>query len=101
MPRHSQEGQARSAKEAYDLIIVFVIGCLRPWPISHIFPLPAAAHPLIVVRQRKPFRRKDGLIIYFEDNAGVIVNPKGDLKGMLDLRWCLRSTVPVSCSQDV
>lgn len=40
-----------------------------------------AAHPLIVVRQRKPFRRKDGLIIYFEDNAGVIVNPKGDLKG--------------------
>lgn len=42
-----------------------------------------AAHPLIVVRQRKPFRRKDGLIIYFEDNAGVIVNPKGDLKGRL------------------
>jgi hypothetical protein len=40
-----------------------------------------AAHPLIVVRQRKPFRRKDGLVIYFEDNAGVIVNPKGDLKG--------------------
>lgn len=37
--------------------------------------------PLIVVRQRKPFRRKDGMIIYFEDNAGVIVNPKGEIKG--------------------
>lgn len=43
------------------------------------------AHPLIVVRQRKPFRRKDGLIIYFEDNAGVIVNPKGDLKGAVPI----------------
>merc|ERR1712184_226495 len=34
-----------------------------------------------VIRQRKPFRRKDGLFIYFEDNAGVIVNPKGEMKG--------------------
>ena len=38
-------------------------------------------HPAIVVRQRRPFRRKDGVWIYFEDNAGVIVNPKGDMKG--------------------
>merc|ERR1719261_340836 len=37
--------------------------------------------PAIVVRQRKPWRRKNGEFIYFEDNAGVIVNPKGDLKG--------------------
>lgn len=37
----------------------------------------------MVVRQRKPYRRKDGLTIYFEDNAGVIVNPKGDMKGAL------------------
>ena len=38
-------------------------------------------HPAIVVRQRRLFRRKDGVWIYFEDNAGVIVNPKGDMKG--------------------
>lgn len=38
-------------------------------------------HPLVVIRQRKPYRRKDGVTIYFEDNAGVIVNPKGDMKG--------------------
>ena len=37
--------------------------------------------PAIVVRQRKPWRRKDGMFIYFEDNAGVIVNPKGEMKG--------------------
>ena len=37
--------------------------------------------PAIVVRQRKSFRRKDGSWVYFEDNAGVIVNPKGEMKG--------------------
>merc|ERR1712137_1205547 len=35
----------------------------------------------IIVRQRKSWRRKDGIFIYFEDNAGVIVNPKGEMKG--------------------
>ncbi|KAJ2787744.1 60S ribosomal protein L23 [Coemansia interrupta] len=37
--------------------------------------------PAVVVRQRKSWRRKDGVFIYFEDNAGVIVNPKGEMKG--------------------
>ncbi|KAG7799342.1 hypothetical protein KL929_001419 [Ogataea haglerorum] len=37
--------------------------------------------PAIVVRQAKPWRRKDGVFLYFEDNAGVIVNPKGEMKG--------------------
>ena len=38
-------------------------------------------HPCVVVRQRMPFRRREGYYIYFEDNAGVIVNPKGEMKG--------------------
>jgi large subunit ribosomal protein L23e len=38
-------------------------------------------HPAVVVRQRKPWRRRDGVYLYFEDNAGVIVNPKGEMKG--------------------
>ena len=38
-------------------------------------------HPAVVVRQRKAFRRKEGTWVYFEDNAGVIVNPKGEMKG--------------------
>merc|ERR1719487_37187 len=37
--------------------------------------------PAIVVRQRKAWRRRDGIVIYFEDNAGVIVNVKGEMKG--------------------
>nr|Q9XEK8.1 RecName: Full=Large ribosomal subunit protein uL14; AltName: Full=60S ribosomal protein L23; AltName: Full=L17 [Syntrichia ruralis]AAD23966.1 ribosomal protein L17 [Syntrichia ruralis] len=35
--------------------------------------------PAVIVRQRKPWRRKDGVFMYFEDNAGVIVNPKGEM----------------------
>ncbi|VEU19526.1 DEKNAAC100130 [Brettanomyces naardenensis] len=35
----------------------------------------------IVIRQSKPWRRKDGTFLYFEDNAGVIANPKGEMKG--------------------
>jgi len=38
-------------------------------------------HPAVIIRQRKSWRRKDGVFIYFEDNAGVIVNPKGEMKG--------------------
>ena len=37
--------------------------------------------PGVLIRQRKPWRRKDGCFIYFEDNAGVIINPKGEMKG--------------------
>eukprot|EP00612_Vaucheria_litorea_P000042 CAMPEP_0171453346 /NCGR_PEP_ID=MMETSP0945-20130129/1092_1 /TAXON_ID=109269 /ORGANISM="Vaucheria litorea, Strain CCMP2940" /LENGTH=140 /DNA_ID=CAMNT_0011978197 /DNA_START=42 /DNA_END=464 /DNA_ORIENTATION=+ len=37
--------------------------------------------PAVVVRQRKPWRRKNGVFLYFEDNAGVIVNAKGEMKG--------------------
>merc|ERR1712007_214630 len=37
--------------------------------------------PAVVIRQRKAFRRKNGVFIYFEDNAGVIVNNKGEMKG--------------------
>ncbi|KAJ3260760.1 60S ribosomal protein L23 [Terramyces sp. JEL0728] len=38
-------------------------------------------HPAVIVRQRKAWRRRDGVFLYFEDNAGVIVNPKGEMKG--------------------
>lgn len=37
--------------------------------------------PIVVIRQRKSWRRRDGVFLYFEDNAGVIVNPKGEMKG--------------------
>jgi len=37
--------------------------------------------PGVIVRQRRAFRRKEGVFIHFEDNAGVIVNNKGEMKG--------------------
>ncbi len=35
----------------------------------------------IVVRQRRPFRRADGVMIQFEDNAAVITTEEGETKG--------------------
>ena len=49
-----------------------------------------AVMPAIVVRQRKSFRRKDGTVIYFEDNAGVIVNTKGGGHAFLGLHLAKR-----------
>ena len=36
-----------------------------------------------IVRQRKPWRRRDGYFIYFKDITGVKVSNKGDMKGIL------------------
>ena len=35
----------------------------------------------VIVRQRRPYRRIDGVWIQFEDNAAVIVTPEGEMKG--------------------
>jgi large subunit ribosomal protein L14 len=35
----------------------------------------------VVVRQKKEYKRADGLRIKFEDNAAVIISPEGVLKG--------------------
>ena len=45
--------------------------------------LKKKVHTAIIIRQRKPWRRFDGSFIYFEDNAGVIVNNKGEMKGSI------------------
>ncbi|KAI5189943.1 large subunit ribosomal protein L23e [Nematocida sp. AWRm77] len=37
--------------------------------------------PAVLIRQRKSWRRKDGLFVSFEDNAAVIITPKGEIKG--------------------
>lgn len=38
-------------------------------------------HRAVIVRQKKEFRRSDGMRIQFEDNAAVIIDEKGDPKG--------------------
>ena len=35
----------------------------------------------VVVRQRKPYRRAEGIWIQFEDNAVVIMTPEGEMRG--------------------
>lgn len=35
----------------------------------------------IVVRQKRPYRRRDGTWVKFEDNAVIIVDPGGEPKG--------------------
>lgn len=35
----------------------------------------------VVVRQKKEYKRADGLRVKFEDNAAVIISPEGALKG--------------------
>ncbi|TBT98449.1 ribosomal protein L23 [Hamiltosporidium tvaerminnensis] len=35
----------------------------------------------VIIRQKKEIRRRDGSRVCFEDNAGVIITNKGELKG--------------------
>ncbi|MFB0543517.1 MAG: 50S ribosomal protein L14 [Candidatus Bathyarchaeia archaeon] len=35
----------------------------------------------VIVRQRKPYRRRDGTWIQFEDNAAIILTPDGEPRG--------------------
>lgn len=37
----------------------------------------------VIVRQKRPFRRPDGTMIQFEDNAAVLVTETGDTKGTM------------------
>jgi large subunit ribosomal protein L14 len=35
----------------------------------------------VVIRQRKPYPRRDGTWVQFDDNAAVILTPEGELRG--------------------
>jgi len=35
----------------------------------------------VLIRQRKPYRRSDGVWVQFEDNAAVVMTPEGDMRG--------------------
>lgn len=38
-------------------------------------------HPAVIVRQAKPWKRFDGVFLYFEDNAGVVCVARESLLG--------------------
>jgi large subunit ribosomal protein L23e len=64
----------------FSLFFLFRFSSSSPPPSSLVMPA-------VVIRQKKSWRRKEGLFIYFEDNAGVIVNPKGEMKGSQITGW--------------
>ena len=35
----------------------------------------------VIVRQRRPYRRPDGTMVFFEDNAAVLMTDTGETKG--------------------
>jgi large subunit ribosomal protein L14 len=35
----------------------------------------------VIIRQRKPYSRRDGTWLQFEDNAAVILTPEGEMRG--------------------
>ncbi|OTF74526.1 CTD small phosphatase-like protein 2-like protein [Euroglyphus maynei] len=69
------------AKNLFVIAVNGIKGRLNRLPAAGKPELRKKVMPAVVIRQRKPFRRKDGVFIYFEDNAGVIVNNKGEMKG--------------------
>lgn len=40
-------------------------------------------HKAVIIRQRRPFRRANGMRVSFEDNAAVLINDKGEARGSL------------------
>lgn len=37
-------------------------------------------HPAVIVRQSKPWKRTDGVFLYFEDNAGVVSTARRSIR---------------------
>ncbi|VFQ66791.1 unnamed protein product [Cuscuta campestris] len=84
--------QKRWAKNLYIISVKGIKSCLNRLPSACVGDMVMATVKkgkpdlrkkvmlAVIVRQRKPFRQKDGVFMFFEDNAGVIVNPKGEMR---------------------
>ena len=81
------------AKALFVISVTATGGCLNRFPRGSVGDMFLASvrkgkpdlrkkvMPAVFIRQRKSYRRREGYFLYFEDNAGVIVNPKGEMKG--------------------
>jgi large subunit ribosomal protein L23e len=50
-------------------------------------------HPAVIVRQSKPWKRFDGVFLYFEDNAGVVCfGPSTNMRSCMTNVLCRSST---------
>lgn len=43
-------------------------------------------HPAVIVRQSKPWKRTDGVFLYFEDNAGVVSTLRTRIRSARSIR---------------
>ncbi|CAI9115459.1 OLC1v1016363C1 [Oldenlandia corymbosa var. corymbosa] len=68
-------------KNLYIISVKGMKGRLNRLPSDCVGDMVMATVKKVIVRQRKQWLRKDGVYMYFEDNTGVIVNPKGKMKG--------------------
>ena len=58
----------------------FILGAVKKGKLE----LRKTVVPAIIVRQRRPYRRADGMRVQFEDNAAVVLkDDKGNPKGTL------------------
>ncbi|TNV84180.1 hypothetical protein FGO68_gene12991 [Halteria grandinella] len=69
------------AKALFVISVTATGGCLNRFPRGSVGDMFLCSVRKVFIRQRKAFRRREGYYLYFEDNAGVIVNPKGEMKG--------------------
>uniref|UniRef100_A0A2K6KDQ0 Large ribosomal subunit protein uL14 n=1 Tax=Rhinopithecus bieti TaxID=61621 RepID=A0A2K6KDQ0_RHIBE len=70
------------AKNLYIISVKGIKGRLNRLPAAGVGDMVmATVKKGVVIRQRMSYRRKDGVFLYFEDNAGVIVNNKCEMKG--------------------
>jgi large subunit ribosomal protein L23e len=51
-------------------------------------------HPAVIVRQSKPWKRFDGVFLYFEDNAGVVCFDPSTKNGSRITNILCRSSTP-------
>ena len=58
----------------------FILGAVKKGKLE----MRKTVVPAIIVRQRRPYRRLDGMRVQFEDNAAVVLkDDKGNPKGTL------------------
>ncbi len=73
---HVSRGAPRSAAQLGDRVVVTVKSALPNAGVKS----KEVAHA-VVVRQKKPFKRRDGSTIRFDDNAVVMIQPDGTPRG--------------------
>ena len=81
------------AKKLFIFAVANIRGCLNRLPVASVGDvvltsvkkgkpqLKKKIMTVVIIRQRKIFRRQNGTFVYFDDNAGVIINNRCEMIG--------------------